>query len=1197
MKNSKCSGFALVIALSLMAFILLLLLSITTLVRVETSSAANSRAQLLARQNAKLAAMHALGRLQQLAGPDQRVTARAEILYPPVAGTADLTVTGGVEGQTMWTGVWSSKAATDDANDAVVGLDLERSQWLVSGIDPDARVAEVDTIELVSAASGTSAAQRVVVPLETLSKNGSDEVGEFAYWVSDEGVKARINSGNPHFASNGDDTEVGYYNGAMAQVFDPAASSDYFTDPSSPTRYFDATPSLWKSNNSLSSRIATFSDLGLVNTSVTEAGLKAHFHDFTTTSNALLVNTKEGGIKTDLSTVLSDPATYGLTGPMFLPASGGDPVEGDPGGPLWEQLADYYGYCVDSGRDLPPVKHANDRVNFAPILTRFQYEVHGFAMQKAGNGGDPTIDSNRADFFEYSMGIFPVATLWNPYDREMPIPELQLMVECRPMQIIDTANGNAKVMDLLSTSDMVRVNDERRWTLCFTIGPSDAVKTLQPGEALNFVAPHHSWLATRANQAANEANYLKPGGFIGGQLWGFYTSPMRDLTLTDKSRLDFRFNQGTGQPQWKLVAGLYDIEDKPRHNATSYTEETRVASFTFGGNGQFQVTNSTQLPGFDKTGQYHHPVDDSNRFRFDTHIDVIGSSETYEPQPDTEFSHINRTALKEYKSFGSESASIDGRTWGHAFAMAFPQSELNTENTKARRPHLYTQFNPRSPSFGLHAAIFDPNNEFLYNPLNVGPVDLWSADAEKIYDAEAVSEMKAYVGLSNSPLTFDDNDGRAILYEYPIEPPLSIGQLSQANLINVDAISDSLDIGWFANKQQPHTTPAYAIGNSFANVHLDLDEVSKVITNADFDGQTPSTYAGAHYDYSYLLNDLLWDGYFFSSILPDNTSPGSGDLPNSRMKIWGDATDEELLNASRAASKMAVEGGFNINSTSIAAWEAVLGAMRDVEVLPNVAGDDNSSEGADLLHNYSRFTRPAVTSTSQVPSYGNDDISMSMGYRSLTDAQISSLAQEIVKEIRTRRSEQGIPFRSLSEFINRSIDLDANNPRFAYCGPLQHAIDQSAVNGKPALDEEWQRQSDGDGLWDDFQITPELTGPTGALDADSLDVINGRPYAEGLPGALMQSDLLSKLGSALTARSDTFTIRAYGNVKDPVSDGTMAEAYCDMVVQRIPEYVDSAESGSATGDASFDAPSSAVNLQFGRRFRVVSFRFLNKDEI
>ena len=74
------SGFALVIALSLMAFVLLLILSITSFVVVEQQSANIARQQLTAKQNALVGLQIAIGELQQRLGPDQRATASADIL-------------------------------------------------------------------------------------------------------------------------------------------------------------------------------------------------------------------------------------------------------------------------------------------------------------------------------------------------------------------------------------------------------------------------------------------------------------------------------------------------------------------------------------------------------------------------------------------------------------------------------------------------------------------------------------------------------------------------------------------------------------------------------------------------------------------------------------------------------------------------------------------------------------------------------------------------------------------------------------------------------------------------------------------------------------------------------------------------------------------------------------------------------------
>ena len=90
----KKQGFALVLALGLMAFLLLLLLALSTLSRVETGINEARLQSVTARQNAMLGLRVALGELQKLAGPDQIATARADLLGD------------GLE-NSYWTGVWS----------------------------------------------------------------------------------------------------------------------------------------------------------------------------------------------------------------------------------------------------------------------------------------------------------------------------------------------------------------------------------------------------------------------------------------------------------------------------------------------------------------------------------------------------------------------------------------------------------------------------------------------------------------------------------------------------------------------------------------------------------------------------------------------------------------------------------------------------------------------------------------------------------------------------------------------------------------------------------------------------------------------------------------------------------------------------------------------------------------------------------
>lgn len=94
-------------------------------------------------------------------------------------------------------------------------------------------------------------------------------------------------------------------------------------------------------------------------------------------------------------------------------------------------------------------------------------------------------------------------------------------------------------------------------------------------------------------------------------------------------------------------------------------------------------------------------------------------------------------------------------------------------------------------------------------------------------------------------------------------------------------------------------------------------------------------------------------------------------------------------------------------------------------------------------------------------------------------------------------------------------------------------------------------------------------------------------------GFLTQADMLQSLGPVLTARSDTFVIRAYGDVINPAIGGTTpdARAWCEAVVQRVPDYVDSTVDPWATPAAGSDSET------FGRRFKIVSFRWLSADDI
>ena len=201
-------GFALLITVTLLAFIVILLLGLAVYTRVETSIAGNTQRQAQARQNALFALNVALAQLQKNAGSDTRVTATAAHF-------------GAIDGTRHYTGVWSADATATSTGSAPL-------TWLVSGNEiaqpeipnPDPEAPEGSTIPaplavtpaepgtrlqtLVgrnSTGETTRGAGWVDAPLVDLTATGVPGVaaaappatiGRYAWWVGDQGVKAPV---------------------------------------------------------------------------------------------------------------------------------------------------------------------------------------------------------------------------------------------------------------------------------------------------------------------------------------------------------------------------------------------------------------------------------------------------------------------------------------------------------------------------------------------------------------------------------------------------------------------------------------------------------------------------------------------------------------------------------------------------------------------------------------------------------------------------------------------------------------------------------------------------------------------------------------------------------------------------------------------------------------------------------------------
>ncbi|NCG08165.1 MAG: hypothetical protein GWO81_01120 [Verrucomicrobia bacterium] len=1176
---SSKGGFALVIALSLMSFVLLLVLSLSTLLQVENRTASTSAGQLEARLNAQLGAMIALGDLQRYTGPDQRVTARSDILLAP----GEI----GLAGQERWTGVWSAKDSDPnvpgyqfDFLDQADGLEDHKARWLVSGENPDV-FAPVGGTTVALATVGRSVIDKsnngtddtVRVETEAILGSGNNVSGRYAYWVSDEGIKARVNLADPHLESS--DPDALYYRNAMAQVADPTAVSNYEGN-----QILSATNSRWKQASldpaSITSvkNIPMFlgSDLG---NAKPDGVNREFFHDFTVHSSGVLANVKDGGLKRDLSTALLK-LPDDLENELLFEPDNETPSAGDPGGPTWEQLSDYFKLAQSGSlisEDAVQFRMpTNEQVGIAPVVTGWNFLFFPFAAYRSGvldESGIP-LDEWLQSSYEYSLGVFPLITLWNPYDYDLVLPQIGLECEFRTDAVIRVGNKDSTT----NTCTLSRMAKQQggvvnRWALRFVI---EAV-TIPAGKAINFTPPINSYY----DRDDPTENVLKPGAH-GELVNGFFSAPVvgsgsLDFYHKNGAKADWMVRQfpsvttlslvndsGEDQGLYRQVVNLYDLSDSEEFDDTGLN---LFKALSFRGMPSSIKNMNIWTTRLNKA--FNGKTVDLTAFpqNFSDVVQAKGSSvgANYSNLPGIDYTDLGTW-------------NLGNHICGVSASMKFPLVEY--DETNELPTHLTYNQNFTTPIYSQSLrSQYTYNNKNRYELYTRGPVVQWNDRSKSRNYLSGTDDTFSKVGLSNDFKGVDS----AIFYKIPEERILGVGQLMHANLSNVGKISNGLLNGngtatWDTNRQQAYLTPLYAIGNSNYDFDIALDETKDYLTKT----VNGNNAIGVNYDYSYELNTALWDRFFLSGF-DGTTNP----LPHSRLHFWKANTGlSDLIDERTAASNLLNLGAFNVNSTSVAAWESILGAMREVDVLGSAQVQDINQK-----HNFSRFTEPLVDATDTLPDTIGGDLEESEkellvgGFRSLTDLQIKELAQAIVDEIKLRASalrddQVRFPYLSLADFVNRSLDhLDDS---FKYRGVLQAAIDKTSINGV---------KEGNTGLWDvtNLEFVPNFA-------EDNLN-LEKRPIGEGLSAFFMQADLLNKIGNLLHARSDTFTIRSYGSAQNGMSDAADSQAYYEITVQRLPTYVeDDLDSFELPDPASL-----SLNNYFGRRYKIVSERWVNADSI
>ncbi|MGJ8650361.1 MAG: hypothetical protein ACSHX4_08370 [Opitutaceae bacterium] len=1150
-RRAASDGFALVIALGLMGFVLVLLLTMSTLVQVEQAGSDTQVQQMEAEQAALLSLNMAIGKLQETAGLDQRVTAPSEA----VAG-----VTNKANHVKQLTGVWRSWEGSDHQSDGLPipprydqklelgDLDIDPAPagdgrflgWLVSSAYASPTTITFDaanppslkevisgpdqTVKLVGSGSvvpdpndATADSSDVEVHLKPTEID--DGASAIAWWISGENTKALLRE------KEEPSDEFGWSD-LLASNSGPDASEFEITDATDV------------------GKVTSRHGLNLLGNSLagSDSLSQTYFHDTTGYARGLLTNTANGGWRRDLSLMteqwinLQNPTT-GATGFPFYTLSPGVETEalknsGAFGGLVypWAEEGLFYN---QNGTQLGGASVGwGALVDFAK---QYQQIVSGsstgnvtFAQKLGANRGRDSLTrltmlarthwvfSFSSDGSKAFLNILPVLTYWNPYN-----------VSISGANFFWTRLGNQlpyKMKFSVGSSSQNAFYDldglyHRINNLTLNI-PTDN-EAWQPGESRVY---------SSASKSANRVNFLRgydnavgitvpimDNGHNGTQLTGAVDAPFQVEIQATGTAFEF------SALEWKAGRTQLDHRFQINYNDAELYWPTA------------EITNTTQ---------------------------TIGTVDTI-PSPFM----IVMCQLQNITE-----SSVGKRGYSHS---------------KPIQGHLSNRINVG----GSNTVIDAPMDAFPYDMVFKYPNGIDGGSSDDGLPVDGITSSDPY-GLIGTSYRIDDGLKNLVAAEIPTRPLRSLGELQHFDVA-------------FYNPMFPYI--ANPIGNSSASHLIEPD----MVYIDDGIGESRR----ASYDHSYVANHLFYDDWFVSSIAPDTNGyspyPGSetrsiqevyrdfasggASLPNeayvpAKLMTTSAATSEAntVISDSKSwhsvASKIEVNGMFNVNSTSVAAWSALLKHLRngDMPFVSNNSGSTgwslNTETGSDD-HPVSRttFSGDPAANAADNPDDPYTEIGTHMR---LTDTQIEALATEIVEQVKKRG-----PFLSLSEFLNRKLTDATSEKNLALAGAVEAAL---IALSDPTRSADENPYTDLQSTYPDDVIVPASVSqafPEAALGN----------LAYGFPGWIRQADILRPLAPILSARDDTFVIRAYGESKNPVT-GERSSALCEAVVQRRADYVNFNED-VATVLPSDTTLSSDSNKQFGRRFSIVSFRWLSPDEV
>lgn len=1151
--DNRQRGFALIVTLSLMILLTVIAVGLLTLSSISLRGSTQSEAMQVARANARMALMLAINQVQTYTGPDQRITINAD----QRSKAADGLETAAAQGNRHWTGVYRSWAS-----DVATRPEPEFLSWMVSGSPTAAEGVKLsettpsDAVEIVG--EGTLGKDSPgVVRVPTLNYQQSNKKNaKLAWWVGDQGMKAALATSAPSR-----ETQYGVvrnqHQTAPRNAVEMASAGTVkpFQDLNPEDERIQRVTS-WQQAEFLASNVSANQPL---------------FHDITASSSGLLTNVTLGGFRKDLSLQLEKPFSQAPRAPLYT-------VGNEPGinlNELWTYYNSYnevrrsgsYNFTT-SGRldnktpyvlvDGSPTACRSDDEFFLkqPAIISYQMILSFQAFPEVVNG---------ATVNRIHVVSDPVITLWNPLDVPVVIPQSSFITVKYwqlPYDIVVRVNGGPPLRAPLaaSLSGATTGNNADQNFMSIRLGRTEQI-VMKPGEIVKF-SQSGPVIRRTGFGGKNQLDARKGFNYGGG-----FAMPLRDLAgknidvkATDQVTYEAFANN--------LTAGKTSSSGNSITGANAHTRHFSIS--------HHEVYVGEDRADFGDSLGYGNMAIDWDFGNKRLPFGGIRASNAQGTKPSTSRMYANNFPNIFRPVTGVETRPLSGTQLASTkspFLLLSFNAKTETGSETGTRSLL--RFNPKAH----HVDFYDlsqSERDILPYEFRAEPMVSW---INRSLDLSPDGS-----GFFGGGMTAEFGTNTVATHAFPRQPLVSLAAF-QHSFANGFEIQRPVHGYASLNAREPMLPQiAHAIGNSMAPSLLDPDKTESAAA-----GNRPLA------DHSFLANRALWDQWFLSGVANQKADTfgtlrdpktvateffsGKKDLPVARYRADLDGETATKLVTSfftgstsntvgieNIASYLRVDGMFNINSTSVEAWKTLLAGLKGRVVV------SRDATGKEVLETVKTGVTPVagVLNPQNLVAEGNgaDNLpepSQWVGRRELTEGEIELLATAITQEIRKRG-----PFLSLADFVNRRVGTDKS---LARAGAIQSALD-----------------SDVTGINKRFISGGRSVGA--AASRFAFKEAEEGAISQGIPGIVKQADILTPIAPILSARSDCFIIRGYGEAVDG-SGKVTARAWCEAVVERDRNFVDPVANRPTAATTTLNP----INAKFGRRYDMISFRWLSATEV